>query len=59
MLNSMDGDMQALANKNTQRQEDLFFAVTLVQQTLSKDRADVTLIPDMLLMSVTILNPFR
>jgi len=58
MLNPMDGDMWALANKKTQRKGDLFFAVTLVQQKLSKDHAEVTPMMGMLLISVNILDPF-
>jgi hypothetical protein len=36
MFDHMDGVMRALAKKKTQWQEDLFFAVKLARQKLSK-----------------------
>jgi len=58
MFNHMDGFKGALANKKTQWNEDLFFAVKLAQQKLSKYYAEVTPTTGMLLISAHILNPF-
>jgi len=58
MFNHMDGFKGALANKKTQWNEDLFFAVKLAQQRLSKYYAEVTPTTGMLLISAHILNPF-
>jgi hypothetical protein len=59
MFNHMDGVMRALAKKKTQWKEDLFFAVKLARQKLSKCYAEVTPAIGMLLISVHILDPFR
>jgi len=42
MFDHMDGMMRALAKKKTQWKEDLFFAVELARQKLSKYYAEVT-----------------
>jgi len=42
MFDHMDGVMAALANKKTPWKEDLFFAVKIARQKLSKNYADVT-----------------
>jgi hypothetical protein len=54
----MDGVMRALAKKKTQWKEDLFFAVKLAKQKLSKYYAEVTPTTGMLLISAQILDPF-
>jgi len=59
MFDHMDGVMRALAKKKTQWKEDLFFAVKLASQQLSKYYAEVTPTTAMLLISAQILNPFR
>jgi hypothetical protein len=59
MFDHMDGVMRALAKKKTQWKEDLFFAVKLARQKLSKYYAEVTLTTGMLLISPNILDPFR
>jgi len=59
MSGHMDGMMWALAQKQTPWKEDLFFAVKLAQQKLSKYYAEVTPSTGMLLISAHILNPFR
>jgi len=59
MFDHMDGMMRALAKKKTQWKEDLFFAVKLAQQKLSKYYAEVTPTTDMLLISAHILDPFQ
>jgi hypothetical protein len=59
MLNHMDGVMRALAKKKTPWREELFFAVKLARQKLSKDYAEVTPMTGMLLISTHILDPFR
>jgi len=51
--------MRALAKKNTQWQEDLFCAVKLAGQKLSKYCAEVTPTMGMLLISAHILDPFQ
>jgi len=58
MFNHMDGIMRALATKNTQWKEDLYFAVKLARQKLSKYFAEVTPTTGILLISVNILDPF-
>jgi hypothetical protein len=55
----MDGVMRALAKKKTQWKEDLFFAVKLARQKLSKYHAAVTTMTCMLLSFTQILDPFR
>jgi hypothetical protein len=59
MFDHMDGMMRALAKKKTPWKEDLFFAVKLAQQKLSKYHTEATPTTDMLLISATILDPFR
>ena len=59
MFDYMDGVMPALAKEKTPWKEDLFFAVKLAQQKLSKDYAEVTPTTGMLLISAHILDPFR
>jgi len=59
MFDHMDGVMRALATKRTQWIEDLFFAVKLARQKLSKYFAEVTPTTDMLLISAYILDSFR
>jgi len=59
MFDHMDDVMRALAKKNTQWKEDLFFAVKLARQKLSKYYAKVTPTTGMLLISAHILDPFR
>jgi len=59
MFDQMDGVMRALAKKTTQWKEDLFFAVKLVQQKLSKYHAKQTPTRGMLLISAHILNSFQ
>jgi len=58
MFDHMDGVMRALAKKNTQWKEDLFFSVKLARQKLSKYYAEVTPTTGMLLISVQLLDPF-
>jgi len=50
MFNHTDGVMRALAMKDTQWKEDLFFAVKLARQKLSKYYAEVTPMTGMLLI---------
>jgi hypothetical protein len=57
MFDHMDGMMRALAKKKTQGKEDLFFAVKLARQKLSKYSAEVTPTMAMLLISAYIHNP--
>ena len=59
MFDHMDGVMRALAKKKTPWKEDLFFAVKLARQKLSKYYAEVTPTTGMLLISAHILDPFR
>jgi len=59
MFDHMDGVMWALAKKKTQRKEDLFFAVKLARQKLSKYYTVVTTMTGMLLISANILDPFQ
>jgi len=58
-VDHMDGVMRALAKKKTQWKEDLFFAVKLARQKLSKYYAKVTPTRGMLLIAVHVLDPFR
>jgi hypothetical protein len=55
----MDPVMLALAKEKTQWKEDLFFAVKLARQMLSKYYAEVTPTTGMLLSSADILHPLR
>jgi len=59
MFDHMDGVMRALAKKKTPWKEDLFFAVKLAQQKLSKYYAEVTPSMGMLHISAHILDPFQ
>jgi len=59
MFDHMDGVMRALAKKKTQWQEDLFLAVKLAPQKLSKYYAEVIPTTGMLLISAHILDPFQ
>jgi hypothetical protein len=59
MFDYMDRVMRALAKKKTQCKEDLFFAVKLAQQKLSKFYAEVTPTTGMLLISAQIVDPFH
>ena len=59
MFDHRDDIMRALAKKNTQWQEDLFCAVKLAGQKLSKYCAEVTPTMGMLLISAHILDPFQ
>jgi len=58
MFDRMDGVIRALAKKKTQLKADLFFAVQLARQKLSKYYAEVTPTMDMLLISAHIFDPF-
>jgi len=51
MFDHMDGVMRALAKKKTQWKEDLFFAVKLAWQKLSKYYAEVTPTTGMVVIS--------
>jgi len=59
MFDHMDGVMRALSTKKTPWREDLFFAVKLARQKLSKYYAKVTTTTGMLLISAHIVDPFR
>jgi len=59
IFDHMDGVMPALAKKKTPWKEDLFLAVKLAQQKLSKYHAEVTSTTGMLLISTRILDLFR
>jgi len=59
MFDHTDGVMQAVAKKKTKWKEDLFFAVKLSRQKLSKYYAEVTPTTGMLLISAHILDSFR
>jgi hypothetical protein len=58
MFDHMDGVMRALAKKKTQWKEDLFFAVKLARQKLSKYYPQATPSSGKLLISAHILDPF-
>jgi len=58
MFDHMDGVMRALAKNTTEWNEDLFFAVKLTQQKVSKYYAEVTPSMGMLLISAHILDLF-
>jgi hypothetical protein len=55
----MDGVMRALAKKETEWKEDLFFAVKCARQKLSKYYTEVTPTTGILRISAHILDPFR
>ena len=59
MFDHVDDVMRALAKKKTQRKEDLFFAVKLAWQKLSKYYAEVTPMMGMLLIAAHILDLFH
>jgi hypothetical protein len=59
MFDHMDGVMRAMSKKKTQWKEDLFFAVKLARQKLSKYYTEVTSMTGMLRISAHILNSFR
>jgi hypothetical protein len=59
LFDYMDGVMRALAKKKPQWKEDLFFAVKLACQKISKYYAEVTPTTGMLLISAQILDPCR
>jgi len=59
MFDHMDGVMRSLAKTKTQWKEDLFFAVKLARQKLSKYYAQVTPTTGMLLISAQFLDSFR
>jgi len=59
MFDHMDSVMRALAKKKTQWKEDLFFAVKLAREKLSKYYVKVTPTTGMLLISAHILDHFR
>jgi hypothetical protein len=59
LFDHMDSVMRPLAKKKTAWKEDLFFAVKLARQKLSKYYAHVTPTTGMLLISAHILDPFR
>jgi len=55
----MDGVMRAVSKKKTPGKEDLFFAVKLAKQKLSKYYTKVTPMTGMHVTSAHILDPFR
>jgi len=59
MFNHMDGVMRDLAKTKIPWKEDLFFAVKLTRQKLSKHYTEVTPSTGMLLISAHILDRFR
>jgi len=59
MFDHMDGVMRALAEQKTPWKEDLFIAVKLAQQKLSKDYAEVTPPTGTLFIAAHMLDPFR
>jgi hypothetical protein len=59
MIDHMDGVMSALAKEKTQWREDLYFAVKVARQKLSKYYAEVTPMTGLLRISADILDPFR
>jgi len=59
MFDHMDGMMRALAKKKTQWKEDLFFAVKVARQKLSKYYVEVTPTAGMLVISALIVDSFR
>jgi len=58
MFDHMDGVIRALPKKKTPLKEDLFFAVKLARQKLSKYYAKVAPTTGMLLISAHTLDPF-
>jgi len=58
MFNHVDGVMRALAQKKTPLKEDLYFAVKVALQKLSKYYPEVTPTTHLLLISAHIFGPF-
>jgi hypothetical protein len=58
MFDHMDGVMRALPKKTPPWKEDLFFAVKLARQKLSKHYTEVTPTTGMLLISAHVLDPY-
>jgi len=59
MFDYMDGVMRPLPKKKTPWKDDLFLAVKLARQELSKYYAEVTPMTGRVLISAHILDPFR
>jgi len=59
MFDHMDGIMWLLALKKTPRKEDLYLAVKLARQKLSKYHSEVTPMTSMLLISAHVVDPFH
>jgi hypothetical protein len=59
MFDHMDGVMRALAKNKTQWTEELFFAVKIAREKLSKYFAEITHLTCMLLISAHIVDRFR
>jgi hypothetical protein len=59
MFDHIDGFMRDLAKKKTQWNEDLFFALQIAPQKMSKYYAEVTPTIDMLHMPAQILHSFH
>jgi len=59
MFDHMDGVMRALAKKQTQWTQDLFFAVKCGRQKLSKYYTEVTPTTGILFITAYIINPFQ
>jgi len=59
MFDPMDGVMRALAKKKNEWNNDLYFAVKLVQRKVSKYYTEVTPPTGMLLISTHVLNSFQ
>jgi len=59
MFDHMGGVLRAMSKKKTQWEEDLFFAVKLAGQKLSKYYAEVIRTTGMLLIATQIIDPFQ
>jgi len=59
MFNHMDAIIRNLVEKKNQWKQELFFAMKLARQKLSKHHAELTPMTGMLLNSVYILDPFQ
>jgi hypothetical protein len=59
MPDHIDGVMRALSQKQPEWKEDLFFAVKVVQEKLSKYIAAVNPTMGMVCISANLLDPFR
>jgi len=59
MFDHMDGVMRALAKKMTQCKEDLYLAVKVARQMLSKYYSEVNLMTTLDLLSAHVLDPFQ